>query len=116
LSNTQYSLLLQSIDGITTTGSANKADLYWNFYKTGANTPGGGIYSVQHAGYVTGTYKGHSDFTNQNFAFDINVASAPEPGTMLLGLIASSVGGGAVWWKRRKKPVDQVADENVLPA
>lgn len=116
LSNTQYSLLLQSIDGITTTGSANKADLYWNFYKTGANTPSGGNYSVQHAGYVTGPYTGANTFTNQNFAFDINVAAAPEPGTMLLGLIASSVGGGAVWWKRRKKPVDQVADENVLPA
>jgi len=112
-SNTQYTLLLQSIDGITT--SNKTADLYWNYFNTG-NTPSGGNYSVQHAGYVTGPYTGANTFTNQNFAFDINVASAPEPGTMLLGLIASSVGGGVVWWKRRKKPADQVADENVLPA
>ena len=109
LSNTQYTLLLSAIDGLTTANSPNNAQLYWSYYS--ATPASGQPYTLNNSGYVTGPYTGTNPFTQQNLAFDINTQAAPEPGTLLLGLIASSAGGGAVWWKRRKKPVAQTPEE-----
>jgi len=101
MSNTQYTLLLSAIDGLTAVNSPNNAQLYWSYYATTPAT--GQPYTLNNSGYVAGAYTGANPFTQQNLAFDINTQSAPEPGTLLLGLIASSAGGGMVWWKRRKK-------------
>jgi LPXTG-motif cell wall-anchored protein len=108
MSNTQYTLLLSAIDGLTAVNSPNNAQLYWSYYATTPAT--GQPYTLNNSGYVAGAYTGANPFTQQNLAFDINTQSAPEPGTLLLGLIASSAGGGMVWWKRRKKSQAPPAD------
>ena len=111
LSETQYTLLLTSIDGLTSSNSPNKAQLYWSFFNSAPAPADEQPYTLNNSGYVTGPYSGGDQFTQQNLAFDITTQAAPEPGTLLLGLIASSAGGGAVWWKRRKKPVPQTPEE-----
>lgn len=113
LKQTRYTLLLRSIDNLTTSNSAKDASLYWTYF---TGTAAGGSYSLDNAGYVNSPFTGTSTFTNENLAFDINIRAAPEPGTLLLGVIASSAGGGAVWWRRRKKPPVQVMEEENPPA
>jgi hypothetical protein len=65
----------------------------------------------------SGTLGANSSFTyTQTSAADgtaaFNVAIAvPEPGTLLLGGIAAMGGGAGVFWNRRKKAAQPVADE-----
>jgi hypothetical protein len=108
LKETRYTLLLQSIDNLTTSNSAKDASLYWTYFN---GTPAGGSYALNKEGFVTSPYSAGSTFSSRDLAFDINIRAAPEPGTLLLGFIASSAGGGAVWWKRRKKPLPQTSEE-----
>jgi hypothetical protein len=50
------------------------------------------------------------------FAMDITMtATVPEPGTMVMGVIASLSGGAGIWWKRRRRsiPSQGVEEKNL---
>ena len=57
-------------------------------------------------GYTSGTISlaGLAMADNANAAVNFTHAAVPEPGTLLLGSIAATLGGCGIWRNRRKKP------------
>lgn len=105
---TTYTLLLDTVTGITTSGDVRNDVLTWTYT---ASAPG----NAGPTGGFTGVSIGTATTSNTGFvagvgsnvvAFD--VVAVPEPGTLALGGLASLAGVGG-WWSRRKKKAVEAA-------
>ena len=88
------------------TGGAGTNDAFWSANGTTYTDP-----SSLLPGWVNVTPTTAIGAISNGYQWELQAAHAPEPGTLLLGLIASSAGSGAVWWKRRKRPAPPPEEE-----
>lgn len=53
------------------------------------------------------TRYGVGNLNNENYslatAMQVDVATVPEPGTLLLGALAATLGGAGTWWREKRK-------------